>query len=82
MSLFPIQEPITIVETNIYVTFNITNLIVTPFVQATMIAQCFTADGKIGNSKYLVMSGDDYAKWGGDDDYLVNWVNTQLHLPQ
>ena len=72
MSLFPIQEPITITEVKTYTTFNIQNLVVTPFVQATMVAQCFTDDGKIGNCQYLVMSGDDYQQWGGDDDYLVN----------
>jgi len=80
MSLFPIQEPITITEVNIYVSFTIVNLQITPYVQASMVAQCFTEDGKIGNSKYLVMSGDDYQQWGGDDDYLIQWVNTQLHI--
>ena len=78
MSLFPISQPITTTEINTYVNFTVHNLTITPFVQATMIAQCFTAEGKIGFSQYLVMSGDDYQRWGGDDDYLINWVNAQL----
>lgn len=82
MSSYPIIEPITIVETNTYVSFNITNLLITPFVQATMVAQCFTADGKIGNSQFLIMSGNDYSNWNGSDQYLIDWVNTQLHLNQ
>lgn len=80
MSLFPIKEPITITEIKTYINFNIMNLTITPFLQATMIAQCYTEKGEIGNSKYLVMSGEDYALWGGDDEYLINWVNRQLHL--
>jgi len=78
MSSYPLSEPITITTTNTYVSFTINNLTITPFQQATMIIQCYTIDGQIGNSQYLVMSGDVYANWNGSDDYLINWVNSQL----
>ena len=29
---------------------------------------------------YLQMSGTDYANWAADDNYVVDWVCTQLGL--
>lgn len=36
--------------------------------------------GESGESKnvLLVMSGDDYSAWGGDDQYVVDWVLRKL----
>ena len=31
-------------------------------------------------TRHLVMSGEDYANWGSDDDYIINWVKNNLNL--
>jgi len=78
MSNYPISEPITKTITTTYTTYTINNLIITPFEQASMIIQLFTEDKQTSITQYLVMSGNDYNNWGGDDEYLINWVNNYL----
>lgn len=29
---------------------------------------------------HLVLDGEDYKKWGTDDNYLLNWVCNKLNL--
>jgi hypothetical protein len=36
--------------------------------------------GNYAGTKYLSMTGDDYANWGSDDDYLINWIKNNLNL--
>jgi len=28
----------------------------------------------------LEISGNDYANWGTDDDYLINWIKNNLNI--
>lgn len=79
---YPIQPTITKTVVTTYDSYTINNLTVTPFTQATMIIQMFSKDKPDVYSQLLVMEGDAYAQWGGDDEYLINWVNTQLHSIQ
>lgn len=36
--------------------------------------------GKVVKVYMLTMEGDDYAQWGGDDSYVVNWVKAKLNI--
>lgn len=82
MSYYPIIEPITKTIVTTYTSYTINNLVVTPFQQATMVILMYNAEKNQSISQYLVMEGEAYAQWGGDDEYLINWVNTQLHSIQ
>ena len=35
---------------------------------------------KIIKNKYLIMEGKDFEQWGIDDDYVKDWVLSQLGL--
>jgi len=36
--------------------------------------------GNSAGTRYLTMSGEDYANWGSDDDYLINWIKNNLNI--
>lgn len=76
---YPIVEPITLVTTNILTKYTINNLSITPFVQATMIINMYNERNEFIKSVYLTMDGEDYQNWQGDDAYLTNWINIQIH---
>lgn len=78
MSFYPLVDPITQTVITTYTTYTINNLVVTPFVQATMMIEMFTEDKQKVSSQYLAMIGQDYQNWNGSDNYLVAWVNSQL----
>jgi hypothetical protein len=40
----------------------------------------FDESDKYVSSKFLIMSDEDYANWGSDDTYLIDWVKTHLTL--
>lgn len=46
---------------------------------ASVVAQVSNLDG-YGYSQILLMEGTDYADWGDDDEYLVQWTLNQLGL--
>lgn len=49
-------------------------------VSANIDAQLLNADGEVVEVKHLVLSQPDYAYWGTDDQFVVNWTLTQLGL--
>lgn len=79
---YPIQPTITKTVVTTYDSYTINNLTVTPFTHATMIIQMFSKDKPDVFSQFLCMEGEAYAQWGGDDEYLINWVNIQLQSIQ
>ena len=40
----------------------------------------FNEDGEIVKSQILTMSGSDYTFWEGNDQYVIQWVKTQLEI--
>lgn len=79
---YPIQPTITKTVITTYDSYTINNLTITPFQQATMVIQMFCKDKPDVFSQFLCMDGEAYAQWGGDDEYLINWINQQLHSIQ
>lgn len=82
MSFYPLSEPITKTVITTYTSYTINNIVITPFIQATMMIELFSEDKTAVCSQYLCMQGNDYADWQGDDAYLINWVNLQLEEMQ
>lgn len=69
----PIIE--TVVKT--YTKFFIKNVTVNINSSATIIVLLYPVEGDI-ISRIIEMDGDDYAKWGSDDNYLIQFIKQKL----
>tara|TARA_R110002126_G_scaffold202398_1_gene349828 strand:+ start:3144 stop:3383 length:240 start_codon:yes stop_codon:yes gene_type:complete len=69
----PIVE--TVVKT--YTKFLIKNVTVNINSSATIIVLLYPIEGDI-ISRIIEMDGDDYAKWGSDDNYLIQFIKQKL----
>lgn len=59
--------------------FTITNLNITLFNQATMMAMLYDDDVMI-DGLFLTLTGSEYLDWNSDDEYLVSWVERQIRI--
>jgi hypothetical protein len=48
------------------------------FESVTLSVALINTDDTTVEVKVFTLSGDDYAAWGDDDSYIVNWVKTRL----
>ena len=69
----PIVE--TVVKT--YTKFLIKNVTVNVNSSATIIVLLFPLEGDV-ISRIIEMDGDDYANWGSDDNYLIQFIKQKL----
>jgi hypothetical protein len=58
--------------------FNVIVNSITLFSSANLLVSNYDESGQFVNAVNLIMDGNDYAQWGGDDSYVVNWVAIQL----
>lgn len=63
--------------TTVYTSYEILEVKVVPFQSCAISVLLSSEDGprKIMN---LIMGGEDYTNWNDDDQYLIDWINTQL----
>lgn len=71
----PIVE--TVVRT--YTKFFIKNVTVNINSSATIIILLYPVEGDI-ISRIIEMDGSDYADWGSDDNYLINFIKNKLFI--
>lgn len=69
-----------IVTSQTYTRFNVTVQSLILNVSARFNVQIYDSSMNIVNSITLAMEGSDYAGWQGDDNYVYQWVNSQLHI--
>lgn len=50
----------------------------TPFTSMEFSCCLFSTTDQTIDYVQVVMEGDDYNKWGNDDTYLINFLNTKL----
>ena len=50
------------------------------FTSARIIVRCFSDSGSMVQTYEYMLIGDDYANWGSDDEYIINYVKTQLNI--
>jgi len=48
------------------------------FTGANIVVECLDSNNIIQDVKMLPLSGDDYANWSNDDDYIMNYVANKL----
>jgi hypothetical protein len=72
--------PVTVTKVTIIDKFIIRKVDVKIKESAEIILDLVDSNNSYAGTKYLVMSGEDYANWGSDDDYLINWIKNNLNI--
>jgi hypothetical protein len=72
--------PITVTRVTIIDKFIIRKVDVKLKESAEIVFDLVDNTGHYAGTKYLVISGEDYANWGSDDDYLINWIKNNLNV--
>jgi len=76
MDSFPLIQPIEIKQILTKARVKIQSIILG--VSALLIVDLMTDDGSVVDNRFMELSGDDYAKWGEDDSYILYWVQQKL----
>jgi len=79
IQIVPVEKPQSPIVIN---SVNIVILRVDLGVSADIEAQLLREDGSVVEVKKLTLSQPDYANWGSDDQFVVDWVLTQLGISQ
>lgn len=58
----------------------INNVSVIPFTSATISVDTFTEDKNFVYNKFLTMDTQTYLQWMNNDQFLINWICSQLGL--
>ena len=77
-SYYPLEQEVERIVVQRVAKFDIVNLNITLFSQATMTAVLYNADDVLLDTLYLTLAGQEYLDWNSDDEYLVNWVAQQI----
>jgi len=72
--------PITVTTTTVIDKFVIQRVEVKLKESAGIMIDLVDNTGNYAGTRYLTMSGEDYANWGSDDDYLINWIKNNLNV--
>jgi hypothetical protein len=70
--------PFTVSTTNTIASIAISTINLTLNTSATFSVQLFDSSGNIVGARIVVLSGDDYANWDRDDDYVIECIANQL----
>jgi hypothetical protein len=70
--------PFTVSTTNTIASIAISTINLTLNTSSTFSVQLFDSSGNIVGARIFVLSGDAYANWGGDDNYVVEYIANQL----
>lgn len=76
-SYIDLDIPITETVTKTYTKFLIKNVTVNINSSATIIILLYPLEGDI-ISRIIQMDGSDYANWGSDDAYLIQFIKQKL----
>lgn len=72
--------PVTVTTVTVITKFTVKSLEVKLTQSANILVDLLDKNDNYAGTEYLEISGDDYANWGSDDDYLVNWIKNNLNI--
>jgi len=70
-----LDNPLVITKNFTYTHFEIKNIIMTLNLEAKFIVMLYGDDKEV---KEIIMDSTDYANWGSDDSYAINFIKTKL----
>jgi hypothetical protein len=47
---------------------------------ATFPVRLLDVDGKLIDVKFIILEGEDYTNWGDEDDYVVDFILSELGM--
>jgi|688.fasta_scaffold606456_2 hypothetical protein len=73
-------EPVdkTITQTIVRFSLDIIELLLNQ--SATFRVSLYNANDKVIDTKFVTVEGTDYSNWGNDDEYIVQFVASQLEF--
>lgn len=71
-------EPSVVTEVKTITNFRLTTQDLILFTSVTFRVELLNDVGNLVDLKYVVISGDDYANWNNDDQYIINKVAERL----
>lgn len=74
----PVNPPFDLVSSKKYETFTVSVLMISLGVSAQFAVSVFDENGTWVYGFNPVMEGVAYQLWGGDDNYVYEWVNQQI----
>jgi hypothetical protein len=66
------------ITTKVISGFDIQNIELVLFNSARIFVRLLDENGNMMDLKFITMEGEDYANWGSDDNYIINFVATKL----
>jgi hypothetical protein len=72
--IVPVDKIVT--QTIVRFSLNIIELVLNQ--SATFSVLCYDANDKLIETKFVKLEGTDYTDWGSQDDYVVQFVASQL----
>ncbi len=72
--IVPFEE----ITTKVIGSFDIQNIELVLFNSARIVVRLLDENGNMMTLKFITMEGADYANWGSDDNYIINFVATTL----
>jgi len=76
--VYSLDGPVEQVIRNIMVSFTINDTVIVPFKCATVYINLLNNSGECVATETYTMEGWAYDQWGGDDEYLINWIRQQV----
>jgi hypothetical protein len=70
--------PVTVTTTTVIDKFVIKRIEIKIKESAVIMIELIDSTGNYAGTRYFTISGDDYANWGSDDDYIINWIKNNL----
>jgi len=74
----PINPPVEFKTSQTYQSYNVIQTMIALTTSALFMINIFDASGNLATTTSLLMDGDAYKAWGGDDQYAYEWINSQL----
>jgi len=72
--------PVTVTTITVITKFAVKSIEVKLTQSANILVDLLDKNNNYAGTESLEISGNDYANWGTDDDYLINWIKNNLNI--
>lgn len=72
------DKPVELISTTKYLSFKIREVLINLNSGASFVVLLYGETEDIILCKTIEMTGEDYLKWGSDDDYVVEYIKNKL----
>jgi hypothetical protein len=77
-TIIKLEKPLEVITTTKYLNFKIREILVNLNSGASFVVLLYGETEDIILCKTIDMSGEDYLKWGNNDDYVIEYIKGKL----